>query len=385
MDGSSMSGMSREAATMGRRRHRMKQRITGWLSAYSGCTKGHGERLMKKIYRPRCEDLHVKMNSGVQELLMTSPPCFCSLQAVNFRNFLLGNRGVQALWPLLKYARALKSLNLAGNDIHDTGMLHIFSVLMADAQNQAKDDVSGLLVVDLSRNPITGSIYEDIHHFNESRKDVLLLGFADTMMPLAKRQRILRQVLTKFAAVEAHVMLEAWRLAKDPLNFVDRDVFVQAERIVEAAHGSGIHDIVEISDGNNRRHQGWHDDDETWSEEDRFSPRHSDADTHLAKDGFLGLDDVPSPGRLEPGLGEDGFPRYCSQDDDDLTEGGARDTPLSPLSSMVTPTPPPLRNPFAPLTDLDVKRPGSSWAARRRTANTRISSRLPPRSASAMA
>merc|ERR1719181_970314 len=111
------------------------------------------------------------MNSGVQAILLrVNPPCFCSLQAVSFRNFLIGNRGVQALWPLLRYARALKSLNLAGNDIHDQGMQHIIRVLEADVQGQGKDDVGGLLVVDLSRNPITGSISQALWRFNEARK-----------------------------------------------------------------------------------------------------------------------------------------------------------------------------------------------------------------------
>lgn len=123
--GGSMSGISKQLAHAQRRQNKAKNRMTGWLSSYSGCTKGHGERLQRKIYKPRCEDARVKMNSGVKELLMARTldehtPCFCSLQCVNFRNFLLGNRGVVALWPLLRYARALKALNLAGNDIHDT-------------------------------------------------------------------------------------------------------------------------------------------------------------------------------------------------------------------------------------------------------------------------
>jgi len=327
LGGDSVSGVSREVGRANRRRQKAKSRITGWLSQYSGCTKGHGERLMRKIYKPKCEDLDVKMNSGVKELLMSSlvqnnTACFCSLQAVNFRNFLLGNRGVQALWPLLRYARALKSLNLAGNDIHDEGARHIISVLEADAQNLGKDDVGGLLMVDLSKNPITGSLAEDLMRFNDKRKDVLLLGLADTVMPMVKRQKILRQCLTKFAGVEPHVMLEAWRLAADPRDFVDRELFIQCEKIVEATHGSAIYDMMEQQRG--RRNQGFDEDD--WEEDDLREETNADERALMGQDGFGGLD-------------EDEFSTIAERG-----TPGARDTPVSrPCSSltMAPPTPPP--------------------------------------------
>jgi hypothetical protein len=288
----SISGMSKEMANMSRRRNKIKERITGWLSQYSGCSRGHGERLLKKIYKPVCDEAKVHVNSGVRLLLMTTPPCFCSLQTVNLRNYLLGNRGVQALWPLLKYARALKSLNLTGNDIHDTGAMHVVSVLEADAQNQGKDDLGGLLVVDLSQNPITGGMFEGIWHFNETRKDILMLGLADTMMPSVKRQRILRQCLQKFASAEHGKSFEAWRLCRDPLDFSDRELFVQIERVVEATHGSAIHDLEDAIERSRNGHKGWMDDD-NWEENDELQSLPSLGD--LPKDGFLGLDDVPSP------------------------------------------------------------------------------------------
>jgi len=278
---------------------------------------------MRKIYKPKCEDLDVKMNSGVKELLMTAPPCFCSLQAVNFRNFLLGNRGVQALWPILRYARALKSLNLAGNDIHDEGARFIITVLEADAANLGKDDVGSLVLVDLSKNPITGSLAEDLMRFNDKRKDVLMLGLANTMMPMAKRQRLLRQCLTKFAGVEPHVMLEAWRLANDPRDFVDRELFIQCERIVENIHGSAIHDMIEVGENSHNRRQGFTDDDDDWDDDFNFDdfnhPRASQA--HLGQDGFGGLDEYDSLSNI-------------AQAD------SARETPLGRFTPM-SPTPPP--------------------------------------------
>jgi len=345
--GGSSSGLTRDGVHIMKRRNKVKQRITGWLSQYSGCTKGHGERLMRKIYKPRAEDINVKMNSGVRELLMTTPPCFCSLQAVNFRNFLIGNRGVQALWPLLRYARALKSLNLSGNDIHDSGMQHILQVLEADVQGSGKDDVGGLLVVDLSRNPITGSVFTDLMRFNDARADVLMLGLADTMMPMVKRQRILRQSLTKFAGVEPHLMLEAWRLAKDPLDFVDRELFIQCERIVEATHGSAIHDMTDISHKAGRRHVGWQEDDDDW---DDYEPPEGD-DTFEGQDGFLGLDDLPEEHF------DDGSSSVAQAASD-----SARETP----SELLSPTPPPPKmNPFQQKANQS-----TSWAMRRRLSAT---------------
>lgn len=319
---------------------------------------------MRKIYKPKCEDLDVKMNSGVKELLMTAPPCFCSLQSVNFRNFLLGNRGVQALWPLLRYARALKSLNLAGNDIHDDGARHILAVLEADYHV----DVGGLEVIDLSKNPITGSLAAELMAFNTKRKDVILLGLADTNLPMVKRQKILRQCLTKFAGVEAHVMLEAWRLAADPRDFVDRELFIQCERIVQGTHGEAIYDMMAQE---KNRNQGWHDDDD-W-EDDFLEVNDSDDLRHLmtsAQDGFAGLDDDEQSSVAQ------------------ASEGG-RDTALSFASGSTrlgntphpaSPTPPPTAAKKAPYLRPNMKdskddekgrhisNHRQSWALRRRNA-----------------
>lgn len=356
--GDSTSGVTREMARASRRREKAKQKMTGWLSQYSGCTKGHGERLMRKIYKPKCEDMDVKMNSGVKQQLLISlqgAPCFCSLQAVNFRNYLIGNRGAQALWPLLRYARGVKSLNLAGNDIHDEGARFLVSALEADALNLGKDDVGQLLLVDFSKNPITGALADDLMKFNDKRKDVLMLGLADTMMPMLKRQKILRQCLKKFAGVEPHVMLEAWRLAADPRDFVDRELFIQCERIVEGIHGAAVHDMAEVGFDNNRRGGqlgSLSDDDDDWDNRELGEGigRDSRLSSHLiGQDGFGGLDED----------GEEGLSTLAQAPSD------GRDTRLS-----FAPTPPPPRPPSSASSACgctDGKPAGRrSWAARRR-------------------
>jgi hypothetical protein len=371
-DRDSCSEMTKEAGNASRKHHQMQSKVTGWLSQYSGCSKGHGERLFRKIYKPKCGDIHVKVNSGVKELLITQPPCFCSLQAVSFRNFLIGNRGVQALWPLLRYARVLKSLNLVGNDIHDTGVQHILQVLEADAQAAGKDDISCLLLVDLSRNPITGALVPDLMHFNDARKDVLMLGLADTNMPQQKRQRILRQGLAKFAGVEAHLMLEAWRLARDPLHFFDRQLFLQAERIVESTHGNCIFDMQEVSrQPGAKRTVGWHDADHPWVEDDDEWGANAYCSFDGGKDGFGGLDDSPrfDPRSPDAFVGRDGFGGLDDADELSIS-AQARDTPFSDASMItpVPPTPPPPTNPFVSQM-MDMSRQ-KSWAMRRRRAAT---------------
>jgi len=395
--GGSMSGMSKAEYAVSRHRNKMKQRMTGWLSQYSGCSKGHGERLMRKIYKPRAIDRKVHMNSGVQEILLrVNPPCFCSLQAVSFRNFLIGNRGVQALWPLLKYARALKSLSLAGNDIHDSGMLHVTERLKADQHSGKKDDVGGLLVLDLSYNPVTQCIHEELNEFMEARSDILLVGLAGTLIPMVKRQRSLRKSLARFAAAEAHLSLEAWRLANDPDDFADRELFVQCERVVEATHGQAIHDMMDMTRGN-KGNRGWGDEaSEDFSNDGGGSGgsggiaegdedfEEDDCAFIGAQDGFLGCDDIPSPGTTSPVLGPGNRDQFGSNgyavedpeyDPDDPTrsismmgqvpEHLSRDTPLMFDRSPTPPPPPPPppSNPFA----LAAENAGSgSWAAQRR-------------------
>merc|ERR1719326_762124 len=88
----------------------------------------------------------------------------------------------------------------------------------------------------------------------------MMLGLADTMLPLVKRQRLLRQSLSKFAGAENHQNLEAWRLSRDPVDFCDRELFLQCEHIVEATHGSAIHDMTDITERKKGRHLGWQDD-----------------------------------------------------------------------------------------------------------------------------
>jgi hypothetical protein len=302
------------------------------------------------------------MNSGIRDMLRnggfgTGQVCFCSVQSVNFRHYLLGNRGVQALWPLLRYGRALKSLNLAENDIHNTGMQYILKCLEEDAAGKGKDDVGGLVCIDLSRNPFTGAIAPDITQFNEARKDVLMLGLRDTNLPAVRRQKILRQTLTKFASAEPHLQLESWQLAREPADFLDRELFIQAERIVEGTSGQAIHDMRDNSEHSNQ-----------WGEDDSWGG--SRRDSYECPDGFAGLDDDLAS--LDGfGGNPDGF-AGLDEPDAYSTVGqfdGARGTPFSDATVTTmpcTPTPPPPRNPFECKANASDSRRRKSWAVRRR-------------------
>merc|ERR1711933_200960 len=99
----------------------------------------------------------------------------------------------------------------------------------------------------------------------------ILLGMAKTELPSVRRQRLLRACLAKLAGAESTVMLEAWQLAKGSNRFFDLELFLQCERIVEATHGTGIHDLFDHDDidapGDRRQvswtnYQNWDHDDE---------------------------------------------------------------------------------------------------------------------------
>jgi hypothetical protein len=360
------SHVSKSLSGLSARQAKNRAHITGWLSAYSGCTKGHGERLMNKIYMRKCHDCNVKMNSGVMELLLTAPPCFCSLQAVNLSNFLIGNRGVQGLWPLLRYARALKALNLAGNGIKDFGMRHIISIFNGDFYQEKNNEVAGLLVLDLSNNPITGACAEELSRFYDKRKDILMLGMANTELPSIRRQRLLRSCLAKTAGSSPDLILEAWRLTQVRDSFYDRELFLQFERIVEATHGTGIHDIIgESFAGKSRRHVSWN--NETW---DADQDGNSEIDEDELKN--WGEYEVPRPspglsGRETP-MTPDEFvdpdaPSYSGRPD---SEESTRPSTAcrSSLDGLLSPSFVETKNPFANAKGDD----DSCWASRRRRA-----------------
>jgi hypothetical protein len=344
----SVSNMSATTGNILRKQNKLQERAAGWIALHSGCTRGHGERMLRKYYKPRCEDIRVHVHSGIRALILQSPPCFCSLKSLNLRSYLIGNRGAQALWPLLRHARALKSVNLSGNNLHDSGAKFILSNLKYDVLNQGPDAVYGLLVLDLSHNPITGGIFNQLCNFSSTCKDVLMLGLAGTMFPLVKRQQMLRQSLSKFANAASHVNMEAWRLCRDPHEFTDRDLFVQAERVLEAQHGI---DVTEM--------EGWMEGGVFWESQDDLDADIAEGayndDSFNGNDGFLGLDDVPTP--RPASVAEDAetvdtsmraFPSCMEIGRDDALDAAslyqgsktARDTPTQgTASTRDTPTP----------------------------------------------
>lgn len=332
------SSVSRSLGNLSAKHHKRKAHISGWLSQYSGCTKGHGERLLNKIYLRRCQELKVNLNSGMRDMLLMAPPCFCSLQSVNLSNFLIGDRGVQGLWPLLRYARALRSLNLAGNGIRDTGTRHIIKVFESEFYQEKNNDLVGLLILDLSHNPITGAVAEELYRFYESRKDVVFLGMANTNVPNVKRQRLVRACLAKLAGSDHTVMLEAWRLAKGYHQFFDLELFLQCERIVEATHGTAIYDMFDQDiDGRGGRHVSWNNEEDTWSNGNDNDELDLDQDLDEL-DNWGDFENNSPPGVPSP-PGE-----YVDTEFDRCTPG----SPVSPRqnSSILTPSPQ-TKNPFA--------------------------------------
>jgi len=341
---------------------KLKMKTTEWLGQYSGCTQGHGLRLFNKIYTPKCRDSGVNINSGVRGLLMHPTPCFCSLQAVNFKNFLIGNRGVQGLWPLLRYARALKSLNLAGNGIRDWGVRHIISVFQNDYTDisSKNSDVCTLLVLDLSHNPITSACAQELFNFYSSRKDVLMLGLKGTSLPNVRRQYLLHKAITKFSDAEPYFMLEAWRLSRNADDFADRELFLHCEQIVELTHGTAIHDLTELQLKSGRSRYAtlsFGNDDWELESGEPLSPRfyeepvYMEGEEHdrLSQSSFSDLPPGQAPGSLS-------FrPAYGAVAEEEGAEGGPPD---EEAADEVPPPPPPV--PPSPTPS------EKSWASRRR-------------------
>lgn len=213
--------MPSESATPGRRGTARK------ASTRSGtCSKTHPVFLCDKVYTPKCEELGVNANSGIKRFLVNSVPCFCSLTVVNFRDHLLGDRGILGVLPLFRNSRQLRSLNLAGNGIHTTGLRAVVTVF------QENNEHLSLAVLDLSRNPIPASCTADLTRLLAQKKNLLMLGLTGTTLPMDKRQRLLRQCLANFEAAEPRAMHEAWNLTREGERFADRDLWIQCGPIL---------------------------------------------------------------------------------------------------------------------------------------------------------
>eukprot|EP00747_Dinoflagellata_sp_TGD_P167940 gnl/TRDRNA2_/TRDRNA2_193285_c0_seq1.p1 gnl/TRDRNA2_/TRDRNA2_193285_c0~~gnl/TRDRNA2_/TRDRNA2_193285_c0_seq1.p1 ORF type:complete len:634 (-),score=55.52 gnl/TRDRNA2_/TRDRNA2_193285_c0_seq1:156-1970(-) len=191
------------------------------------CSKNHAAFLRDRVYTPKCWDLRVHANSGVRDLLTYCDPCFCCLTVVSFRNFLLGDRGVLGLLPLFRFSRCLQSVNLSGNLLKGEGVSGVLSAFQEAGHHL------NLLICDLSNNPISSPLADELLQFITQRVHVVLLGLAGTSLPQLHRQRLLRQSLSNFSAADPQIMIEAWKLTQDSTMFADRDLWVSCVPFVQ--------------------------------------------------------------------------------------------------------------------------------------------------------
>lgn len=189
--------------------------------------KNHPAFLREQVYMKRCEDINVHVNSGVEELLLNSATCFCTLESVSFRDLMLGDRGMQAILPLFKSCRRLKSMSLAGNNMREKSLTLVCKTL------REVNTLTLLSVLDLSHNPITAASGQEITNLLTHQRTLLLLGCMGTSLPGVRRQRLLRQTLASFAISDPSDMCKAWQLASPGGGFVDCELWVQCTPIVE--------------------------------------------------------------------------------------------------------------------------------------------------------
>lgn len=167
----------------------------------------HAVTLRDDVYMGKCSELRVKANSGVLAWLADSNLCTCQLPGGNFKNMLLGNRGVLAVLPLLDCMQSLRSLSLAGNGLRGAGVQAVIAALSSGKM------LPQLCVFDLSHNPLSSPSGDSLEPLLNDREDLLFLGLAGTALGSSHRQRLMRHALANFQNAEPSKALEAWHLA----------------------------------------------------------------------------------------------------------------------------------------------------------------------------
>jgi len=194
--------------------------------------KGHSLHLRNHVYAGHCSESGLKSNSGIMGFLARCgcppSPCFCSLSEVSFRDFYVGDRGIVAVLPLLRYARGLKLLSLAGNAIHRKGLEHI----LVSCKNYLRQGV--LTALDLSHNPLTTSL-DDLYALLDVVPSLVMLGTGGKVnLPMDKQSLLRWRCLAKFAdkglqgpTREFTEMKQALNLTLDDGRFADRSLVLQ--------------------------------------------------------------------------------------------------------------------------------------------------------------
>merc|ERR1712217_476234 len=160
--------------------------------------------------------------------------CFCNLQVISFRNFFLGDRGLDGLLPLFKFARALRHLSLASNGMREAFLQHLSTALLEPTF------LFHLISLDLSHNPISSASMDDLLKLLPQRKGLLLIGLTGTALADTYRQQAMRQILANFARAEKADMLDACQFVGDLDRFADRELWVRCTQVLKERHGSGV-------------------------------------------------------------------------------------------------------------------------------------------------
>jgi len=168
-------------------------------------------------YDAACQAIHVKPNSGLRSVLFNCKPCICNRASADFSSLLLGDRGIIGLLHIIPDMRGLRYLNLAGNGLRDTGLHAVLESLRKPMV------VSGLIVLDVSHNPIDTNGADDLTEFLSGNRQLLMLGTAKTMMCSIMRRHLMKEVLCNFIAAAVDIASEALFLSGEDTGFCDID------------------------------------------------------------------------------------------------------------------------------------------------------------------
>mmetsp|Transcript_16117 Transcript_16117/g.56171 ORF Transcript_16117/g.56171 Transcript_16117/m.56171 type:complete len:489 (-) Transcript_16117:65-1531(-) len=194
--------------------------------------KNHTNFLRLQVYSARCEELEVKENSAVVKLLdrcLNKQVCYCSLSDLSFSNFMMGDRGLIALLPLLTFGRKLKCLNLTNNNLRSDSVRQLCAIL-GDALV-----LTTLMLLDLSNNPLGCCCTDELMNLLTVRPSLLMLGTQNTQLRPGCREKLMKKSLANFGAADWVPMDQAVRYSERKGNFTDLDLRIRCDPLLEAA------------------------------------------------------------------------------------------------------------------------------------------------------
>lgn len=147
-------------------------------SCYGDCDGNHNA-VFSRNYKETCQDMSISPNSAVLRLASADPKAMCllRLKALSFRNFLLGDRGIEALleglFPNLPH---LELVNLAGTGLRNSSAARLLQVFSNTTE------MPKLCALDFGDNPAltTQGIFEPLLRASERNPNFLDLGVRNT-------------------------------------------------------------------------------------------------------------------------------------------------------------------------------------------------------------